>query len=544
MDSRKFRSIQLICAWLCALLVGACTVPEPRETSDGHLGATIRPSAAIPEPVRRVALLPPPEPAPELETYTVVVNEVPVKELLFALARDAVINVDIDPQIEGVITLNAVDQTLLRILERISRRVNVRYEFDDETLVISTDRPFLRTYKVDYVNLVRDSKSTVSIATQVFQADVGEVGDSSGVGGSDTNSTTDIESISQNRFWETLTRAIEGIIAEQSTSGRGREGANRPYVIPQPESGVVLVRASARQHDEVQAFLDKVLVSVRYQVLIEATVVEVKLNDNYQTGIDWTLMTGDWDIQQRLGNVELGDLAAPSIAIGITPGELSATVNLLTRFGDVSVVSSPKIMALNNQAAVLKVVENIVYFEIESDTTQTSDAPTLTTFDTTARTVPVGFIMTITPQISASDTVTLDIRPTISRVTDFVQDPNPQLVVNGQQIDNLVPQIATREIASVLKLNSGQTAVLGGLMQDEILKDTQGIPVLSDIPALGELFTRRNNDFTKSELVIFVRPTVIKTPSLERDFRDFRQFLPGNLSDVQALPTLRRGLVR
>ena len=543
MDSGTSRSIQLLCAWLYALLLGACTIPEPRDRSDAHLGTAVRPRAAIPEPVRQVALLPPPEPAPALETYTVVVNEVPVKELLFALARDAAINVDIDPQIDGVITLNAVDQTLLRILERISRQVNVRYEFDDETLVVTSDRPFLRTYKVDYVNLARDSKNTVSIATQVFEADVGDDRESRRGGGSDTNSTTDIESISQHRFWETLTRAIEGIIAEKPYPGRGVDGESRSYVIPHRESGVVLVSANASQHEEVQALLDKVLVSVRYQVLIEATVVEVKLNDNYQTGIDWTLMTGDWDIQQSLGNLELGDLTEPSIAIGITPGDLSATVNLLTRFGDVSVVSSPKIMALNNQSAVLKVVENIVYFEIESRTSQ-AQITSLTTFDTTARTVPVGFIMTITPQISASDTVTLDIRPTISRVTDFVQDPNPNLVVGGQQIDNLVPQIATREISSVLKVNSGQTAVLGGLMQDEVLRDTQGIPVLSDLPAIGELFTRRNNEFTKSELVIFVRPTVIKNPSLDRDFRDFRQFLPENLSDADALPTLRRGLVR
>ena len=171
---------------LIILLLAACTEiePKPFEASPGHIQKEEQtPAANIPELVTAAPVLPQPAPPVELEKYTVVVNEVPVKELLFALARDAKVNVDIDPAINGVVTINAVDQTLPQILERISRQVDMRYEFKGDNLLIQPDKPYLKTYTVNYINLSRDSKNTNSVATSLATTGITTGGGGGGGGG-------------------------------------------------------------------------------------------------------------------------------------------------------------------------------------------------------------------------------------------------------------------------------------------------------------------------------------------------------------------------
>jgi MSHA biogenesis protein MshL len=203
---------------------------------------------------------------------------------------------------------------------------------------------------------------------------------------------------------------------------------------------------------------------------------------------------------------------------------IQVLLNLLRAFGDLKVLSSPKIMALNNQTAVLKVVRNVVFFEIDVQpgfiSLAGSSDPVV---DTTAKTVPAGFIMTVTPQINETGQITLNVRPTISSIVDRVADPNPELVGD---IVNLVPEIEVREMESVLKLNNGQIAVLGGLIQDTVRKDTRSVPLLSDLPILGDtIFKSRTREYGKTELVILLRPVVIRNPSINADLGPYRPFL-------------------
>ena len=164
----------LIVAGLTAL-VSACQAPAPRESSRGHIAEQVQVEASrIPAPVRRAPFVPPPAPTEVQETYTVVVNEVPVKELLFALARDASINADVHPSMEGFVTLNAIDQTLDEILDRITRQLDVRYHRREGVLVIEPDAPVFRSYRIDYVNVVRDVRSSSSTATQVSAGGEGQ----------------------------------------------------------------------------------------------------------------------------------------------------------------------------------------------------------------------------------------------------------------------------------------------------------------------------------------------------------------------------------
>ncbi len=521
---------------LGASLVSACTTPppKPREPSAGHIATTHAAPPVIPQPVMQAPILPAPKATPRAETYTVVVDNVPVRELLFALARDAKRDVDIHPGITGNVTLNAIDQTLPQILDRLSRLIDLRYQIQNKALLITPDRPYLKTYTVDYVNMSRDTEGSVSVATQI--ATTGSDSEGGGGGGGNNNSATEVSSSSKHHFWETLATSLRQILAAtvNPLSGNDDVEIDEGMVIPNPESGVIAISATERQHAKVQDYLDKVLGSVRRQVMMEATIVEVELNDAYQSGIDFEVLAG------AASSLVLGPGGIPGTAFATAifdntdkAGEkqdFSLTVRLLKEFGDVRVLSSPKIMVLNNQTAIFKVVENLVFFSVETETVPVDGAPPIINTTTTAHTVPVGLVMAITPQISASDEIVLNVRPTITRSDTTVADPNPDLGA----VANLIPVIQVREMESMLRLQSSQIAVLGGLMQDSVRKDTGGLPVLSEQDGpVGELFKSRDNDFTKTELVIFLRPTVIRSPSVSGDLTNFQRFLPENLKSAK-----------
>jgi MSHA biogenesis protein MshL len=171
------------------------------------------------------------------------------------------------------------------------------------------------------------------------------------------------------------------------------------------------------------------------------------------------------------------------------------------------------------------VVDNLVYFTIQAQTQTTTNAPSLTTFTTTLNSVPVGFIMSLVPQISDTDTVVLNLRPTISRKIGDVADPNPALA--AASVTSLIPVIQTREMESVLRVQSGQVAVLGGLMQDAVTNIEDTIPGVRDIPGIGALLSQRKDLNQKTELVIFLRPVVIRDASIDGDFAGYRNLLPG-----------------
>jgi general secretion pathway protein D len=311
-------------------------------------------------------------------------------------------------------------------------------------------------------------------------------------------------------------------------------------VIANPESGILNIRATARQHEKIQEFLDQVLASSRRQVLIEATVAEVQLNNQYQRGIDWQRLrsgaavvgapafgTGRAGLEfgQQSNATQQGFNANQFIFGGaITSLNLAFAIKLLESFGDVRVLSSPKLNVLNNQFAVLKVVDNLVYFTVQQQISQAANTGTLQSVTTVASTVPVGLVMTVIAQISDHDSISLNVRPSISRLLRYVPDPNPLLVGVG----NSIPEIQTREMESVLRLESGQVAVLGGLMEDRIAKSEDGIPGVRSIPGIGALFGQRTDANVKTELVIFLRATVIRDPSIEGDYRGLRTLLPGS----------------
>ncbi len=573
-------------AFACALtvfLLAGCYKRSVLPQSEGHLTTpAAKPTLAdVPPPARVSSFVPEPTPALTPPTYSVTVNEVPVKELLLALARDTKQNIDIHPGLGGLVSLNAINETLPAILERISKQVNLRYRIEGNTIIVSTDTPYMVTYKVNYVNMSRETTSIIGVSGQI--SGPGATGGATGggqAGGTNASQTT-VQTKSNNDFWTLLGDNLRAILAStrsQSLSAEDRAqraeaqrtareerlqqaeavaragaaapqlfsaafgGATQPplpgdvrdNVIVNPAAGTVSVLANEKQHALIQQHLDSVISAAQRQVLIEATIAEVTLSDQYQAGVDWSrfAISGGITFQQSLLAGALG--TPPTFAIGyVNPnspiGNIAAAIRLLEQFGNTRVLSSPKLMAMNNQTALLKVVDNIVYFAVSATTTSgTGGSPAVTTFNTTAQTVPVGVIMSLTPQINENGQVTLTVRPTISRVLSFVNDPNPDLAKAG--VTSKVPQIQTREMESVLQLTSGQTAILGGLMQDNIQYNRSAVPGISN-PAntgiLSELFGFRDDKITKTELVIFLRATVIPNPSLESDeLKFFQRLLP------------------
>lgn len=583
--------------------VSACAHKSRVQPSKGHIddknasaaNEVAKPAGNIPKPVTDNVYLPPPKPKAKEPIYSIVVYDTPVKEVLFAIARDSKLNVDIHPSIQGRVTLNAVDQTLPAILERISKQVDLAYKVQGNVLTITPDQPALRTYKIDYVNMTRDTTGFIGAAAEISStgqsATTGAGGTSSTTSttgnGANNSSRTAVNSESKNRFWETLEKNIKDILAEtdkeivitrlgnpkeanKQSDKAAAEAASQQdkvqnlqqeytefktlyaaTVIVNREAGIINVRATSKQHERVQEFLDKVMASVKRQVLIEATIVEVRLSDSFQAGIDWSRLNNSatnsgFQFRQQLGaqtNSISGtgnNFSTSANAFGVVPdagfvagylnpisriGNIAASINLLEQFGTTKVLSSPKLMVLNNQTAVLKVVDNIVYFTVQSQQSQGSvGGGILSTVTTTANTVPVGVVMTVTPQINDGGNVNINVRPTVSRVLGYKSDPNPNL-----KIESLVPEIQVREMESMLQILSGNTAVLGGLMQDDILTNDDRVPGLSKVPGIGKVFTGKNDANRKTELVIFLRPTVIANASLESDeLANYKQYLPSS----------------
>lgn len=561
--------------------------------------------AASPAAPARQPVLAPVPPA----TFSVVVSQLPVAQLLAALARDARMDVDLHPGLRGRVSLKATRQTLPQLLERIAGQVSIRYQIRPGLLIVEPDTPYVHEYALDYVNMARKMRAQVSISTSIASA-----GSGGGAGvGIPNASSSQIDNQADSQVWKTLEQNLRDILKDEgdpaqrvydsehavsggtpspgpragpqsrsepadsavaatgSLPGTGArpaaDGASEPgtdsdmdrtsgavisagtpdqarssahlpslsthasasAVIVNAEAGLIAVRANSRQHRRVRQFLQRVQAGISRQVLIEATLVEILLDKSWQTGVDWSRignnLANTLDISQSLTGINFGTGPLTTVTFNSNAdffgGSFSATLKLLENFGKTRVLSSPRVTALNNQMALLKVVDEKVYFEIKATRTEATDsAPGRVDYSSNVRSVPIGVMMSVIPQVSDQGLVSLNVRPTITRITSYKVDPTSTLL--GSQVNNLVPEIQVREIESTLRLKSGQTVVLGGLMQESIDDQRQGIPGLMHLPLIGRLFSYRNDGRRKTELVIFLRPTIVVGYDAEPELADAR----------------------
>ncbi len=566
----KIISIRLICLIIFTFFLAACSFTKPRTTADFDIDYNkhlIKPDSNkltknIPELISYKELADNNKNNKDkLALYSVMVHNAPVRETLLGLAKSAKVNIDIHPNVDGNITLNAIQETMPSILDRICEQLDIRWSKKNNHILVELDTPYLKNYMVDYINMGRDLEAKVSTNTQIVTQSqitnnvnntINNSSNNSNIVNDNNNiSSTLVKNKTNNNFWKSLEKNIKDILQEtdkilpegsseteikienninnninnnyklNNKNATNSIDKNNNYslikrstfkeaasVIINQETGIISVRATHKQHQKINDFIQQVFNSAKRQVLIEATIIEVILNDNYQQGIDWKKITG-FGAFSFIGN----SLNNNNINLSyINDNDKTILVNLLETFGETKVLSSPHLAVLNNQTAMLKVVENYVYFNVKADTISTANVGTTTTYTSTPQTVSVGVVMSVTPQISKDNIVMLNVRPTITQIAYTVADPNPDLQKNG--IQNLLPVIDTREIESVLRIKSGQTAILGGLMKDEVNLKRSAVPILGHIPLLGEVFNNFNHSKKKSELIILLRPLVIKENQL------------------------------
>ena len=604
-----------------AALVAGCGSPN-YELSEHHITdeqvAEEEPVSAenIPQLVRRSPTLPALELSEGAETFSVVVTKVDVQELLFALARDAGVDMDIDSRVGGIVSISAIDETLDSILERIAIQIDIRVEVHGDSITVLPDEPFFKQYVLDYVNLERTGSSSASIQGNL-------------AGGAGGTSSASVSNTGDNDFWAALEDSLDELLDVEITEGEdssdervsaGEERETRldaeesTYTIHRP-TGVILVYANGKQHKQVQELLDRIGEIAGRQVLLEATVVEVVLNNRYQQGIDWSYLSSKFGITQSSG---LGEALLPGpigtivgqvlqtqsqvftvtdtnrdgtinqeeredalgrattyfggnqgadatlepltvgestdpFAYSVTrqvfadstntgtlqpsrvpengnfltgtfrSGDLTAAVDLLERFGDAKVISSPRVSTLNNQPALLQVIDNLIYFRVGVEEEEEENGDITREYTVEEETIPIGFSMNVMPQISRDGIVMLNLKPSVTRVIDRVEVPNPGGVRN---VRTFIPIVRVRELESVMALRDGEVAVLGGLLEDQTTDDNRNIPGLGKLPGIGTLFEHKNEQTFKSEWVVFIRARIVKNPSLFGDYSEYRNLLP------------------
>ena len=523
------------------LLVTGC-VPAPRggEPLNAINQTLAAPTAPVseakpagivtPPPEIRSALIPPPAQlnsrleAPAETTFDIAASQVPAREFFMGLVEGSPDNMVVHPEVSGEISVDLKNTTIAEVLEVVHNVYGYPYLKTGNIYQVMPAGLQARTFQVNYLNLVRKGSSDTRVSSgQVTQV----AGSENGTDSSQTENVSGsrIETESTADFWSELQQAVSSLV--------GSEGGRK--VIVQPQASVVVVVAMPDELQLVAGYLKTVQENLQRQVVIEAKVIEVSLADGFQTGINWAALAQNSEGKSALfgqtggGSIFTNETSGTAGNSGnLTPGQIlpngldtsafggvfslalnfndfQAFIEMLQRQGDVQVLSSPRISTVNNQKAVIKVGSDEFFVtDISSDTT--TGTTTNNSTDVTLTPFFSGIALDVTPQIDADSRITLHIHPTVSEVVDQTKEIN----IFGVNQTIPVAYSTVRESDSVVHAGSGQLVVIGGLMQEKTVTEEAGVPFLSKLPGVGALFRHNKASSQKSELVILLRPQVIR----------------------------------
>lgn len=445
-----------------------------------------------------------------------VSESIPLKNILIELARQAGVDLQLDPNIDAKIIFTAQNKPFIDVIKAMCEMADLRFDAIDNVIRIERDTLYSQNYNVQFLNLSRTSENQLAVASDVFSS-VGPAKSNMG----DNVSKSSLKAATKNNFWDELEQNLKTIV--ESGSEKGSYSIHR-------QAGIITLRANRKQHQQVELFLEQLHHIACSQVLIEAKIIEVTLKDEYRSGINWQTVGTKSDLQI---SAKFGDMAKKSafldpttaqadmVSFGADGSRFSAIATALQEFGLVRTLSSPRLTVMNNQAAVLKVAQNKVYFRLNYDKMYNSqNSRESTTVSSDIQTIPIGLIMLVQPSIDPkTGEIILFLRPSISRLTQTVSDPaidiayNASINVDSSKLKSptpsLIPVVEVREIDSVLRLHNKEMAVLGGLMEVRSSEHKQGLPGFDEVPILRDLTGSLAEGDTIVELVIVLKATIM-----------------------------------
>jgi len=550
---------------VAVVLLSACqTTPEKDsptmpsiQKSLENAEASQQSAAVAPPPEVQRALLPPASSTlgvikAEVPTFDVSVNEAPARQLFMSLVDGTGDNMVVHPDVSGTLTLDLKNVSTEDVMATLRDVYGYEYRYSHGVYQVFPSRMRSQVFKVNYLDIERKGGSKTRVSSgQITQSSSSSGGSnstdnnsnsSSGSSAFDNNankngqngfSGAQITTQSEANFWLDLDTSLKMIVGEEN----GRK------VVINPMSGTVLVRAMPRELLDVKQYLDILQDSVSRQVIIEAKILEVELNDAFQTGVNWTaLLDFGGNYQAKIAQIgggtifkdgvsELAGTAVPLNNLALTDGasafggvfavqahlgDFNTLIELLKTQGDVQVLSSPRVSTVNNQKAIIKVGTD-EYFVTDIDVqTDVAVGVSNRSADVTLTPFFSGVALDVTPQIDSDGRITLHVHPAISEV---VEDNKDLGVVTSSSDDDdssrssRVPlaKSTIRETDTIVQAENGQVVVIGGLMQELVRDEVASTPFLGDMPVIGHMFRHTRKTSTKNELVILLRPVIVNS---------------------------------
>ena len=523
-----------------------------QEASDGN-AAVVNNSNEAAESVRKAFLPTLPENSTDdtlavEQRFDLSADEVPAKLFFLSLVEDTPYNITVHPEVEGKISLKLKKVTVREVLETVRNVYGFDHRQTVQGIEILPATLQTRAFVVNYLDLNRGGSSETQVSAGTLHS-ASQGTESTSTNGNNTTlvgSTTTTETgtnqsegvansrittVSKADFWDELKTTVQTIVG----TGEGRSVAVSPL------SSLLVVQAMPQELKKVDDFLKSAELSLNKQVILEAKILEVDLNDSFQAGINWALVSGRVNVSQTGGqvistapgvddnfpvlndsglgpfNITPNSKGSPAnLATGVQPfggvfavstnfRNLGTLIESLGAQGKIHVLSNPRVSTMNNQKALIKVGFDRFFITGISTTTTNSTSSSQTTPNVTFNPFFSGIALDVTPHITNKDEVTLHIHPTVSAVEDDVKS----FTLNGQPQSYPLAKSSVRESDSVVKAKNGEMVVIGGLMQNQDSELNEGIPVLKDLPLLGKLFRHTVQVAKKSELVILLRPIVV-----------------------------------
>jgi MSHA type pilus biogenesis protein MshL len=480
---------------------------------------------------------------------SLVVRETDINDVLFLLSKDSNLPIVADKDVKGPVTVNIKNKGIFEILHAVTKPLGYTVFVEDGVIRVTGPKLVSKMFHINYIRGSRNSSSSmnasISSSTQssgqqpgtqvVAVGSAGSAGTYRGSGNAGVTITTEDKS----SFWRELAGALEVLIF--GTSGAGGESSfskadkTGKKLVINYQSGLVFVTDYSDNMKNIEDFLADLQDTVRRQVMIQAHIVEVSLNDDYSLGLDWVALAGS-GIGAGGQLIKFSQHLVPNPPTGvfqvkITDKDVRALLDAMKEQGNLNILSSPRISAINNQKALIKlttqevswITNTIIVPGSNGNITQTSNTPQID---------EVGIFLDVTPQIDGEGLITMQIHPSVSEITSISESPDGS---------SNMPVIDIREVDTLVHARTGQTVVIAGLIKDKILESKRQVPLLGDIPVLGNLFSQVKQEKTKTELVILLTPYILNEQyisemsreSEERLLRMGRKFQPVPQLDVR-----------